>query len=145
MSRFAFPEKYAMRLIENGKGGALAYFNIIDTETGIEYRDVRLIQGKNGVFVSAPFRSYEAKGETKYADYWRASFESDGSRSTKGVAFVEEMAQVAYARYEQEAANGGGNSAPASASGSGQRKAAGGRGPLASAPTTGEKKPELPF
>lgn len=97
--RFKFEGKYAMRVID-GKGSLLAYFNVVDVDLGIEFRDVRLIEGKNGVFVGAPFRSYEDKksGETKYADYWRPAFEDD-ARSEEGMAYVEEMAEAAHEHY----------------------------------------------
>jgi DNA-binding cell septation regulator SpoVG len=99
MSRFKFEGDYAMRVMD-GKGSLLAYFNVIDTEIGIEFRDCRLIEGKNGVFVGAPAREYESKdGETKYSDFWRVSFEDD-ARSEEGMAYVEEMAEAAFEYYE---------------------------------------------
>lgn len=98
MSRFKFEGDYAMRVVD-GKGSLLAYFNVVDTKIGIEFRDCRLMEGKNGVFVGPPFRSYEKDGETKYADYWRPAFDGD-ERNEDGVAYVEEMAEAAYEYYQ---------------------------------------------
>lgn len=59
MSRFVIPAK-GMRLNTSGKSSTLAFFTVIDTKIGIEFRDVQLKQRRDGgVFVSAPFRSYE--------------------------------------------------------------------------------------
>lgn len=107
MARFIFPGKYAMRPMK-GKGKkkskVLAYFNVVDTKIGIEFRDVRLIEGENGVFVGAPFRTYEKNNETKYSDYWRAAYDEDTeARNETGVAYLEEMAEAAYEKYRESA------------------------------------------
>lgn len=110
MARFKFPKKYAMRLNEGAKNkNTLAYFTIIDTELGLEFRDVQLKTGKNGVFVSSPFRSYEDKeGETKYVNFWRASYdEENNSYSEEGMAYTEAMAKAAHKLYLTMADGGG--------------------------------------
>lgn len=68
---FTFPPKFAMRLNTAGTNkSTLAYFNVVNNETGLEFRDVRLIEGKDGRFVAAPFRTYEDKdGKTQFSDF----------------------------------------------------------------------------
>lgn len=144
MSRFKFEGKYAMRVMKKGKGNLLAYFNVVDTELGIEFRDCRLIEGKNGVFVGAPFREYkDSNGETKYPEFWRPAFDGE-ARMEHGMAWVEEMAEAAYEHYQSIAKNGGGDeeeggsrrsSNRGSSSRSSSRSSA--RGP---APTTGASR-----
>jgi DNA-binding cell septation regulator SpoVG len=134
--RFEFRGKYAMR--KQNKGKVIAYFNVVDTEIGIEFRDVRLIEGKNGVFVAAPFRTYKDKEDKDaFSDFWRAAYnEQEEARDERGVAYLEEMAKAAYAFYQTldgSASNsGGGSSRNSSNSGGTERRSA--RGPV---PTTG--------
>jgi DNA-binding cell septation regulator SpoVG len=90
-----------MRLAD-GDGKLLAYFTIIDTELGITFRDFRLLNGSNGVFVTSPYRSYDKDGETKYVQFVEPAYdEQEEARSEAGTAYFDEMAQVAYARYEE--------------------------------------------
>jgi hypothetical protein len=113
MSRFVFPAKYAMRLNTSDKNkSTLAYFTIIDLETGIEFRDCQLKARKDGGhFVSAPFRSYEQDGETKYVNFWRAAYDEDaGAYMESGVAFLEEMTEAALKKYRALSKDGGGSS-----------------------------------
>lgn len=98
MSRFMFPGKRAMRPMNNG-GNTLAYFDFVDTATGLEYRDWRLIDSKKGVFVASPYRAYNSNGETRYSDFVRPAKDGDG-RNEDGVAFFEELAEAAYAEYQ---------------------------------------------
>lgn len=107
MSRFAFPAKYAMRLVEKRDSKVLAYFTIIDTEIGIEFKDVRLMKGKNGVFVAAPFREWQKNGQKQYSDFWRAAWDEEaGERNERGVAYLEEMTAAANELYDK-LSNGG--------------------------------------
>jgi DNA-binding cell septation regulator SpoVG len=149
MSRFEFRGDYAMRP-QSGNGNLLAYFNVIDTETGIEFRDMRLVEGRNGVFVAGPFRSYEDKtsGETKYSDYIRAAYEGD-DRNEKGVQWFEELTQAAYAHFET-LSKGGEKPTPARSSkpAAGARRS--GRGPAPAVGATADNakaagKKQLPF
>jgi DNA-binding cell septation regulator SpoVG len=107
-SRFRFTGKYAMRPLKKGKGNMLAYFDVTDTKLGIEFRDCRLIEGKNGVFVSSPSREYENdEGETKYVNYWGAAYDAENeSRDENGMAYLEELAEAAYAEYERVTSKG---------------------------------------
>lgn len=103
MSRFVIPAK-GMRLNTSGKSSTLAFFTVIDTKIGIEFRDVQLKQRRDGgVFVSAPFRSYERNdGEAVYVNFWRPAYDEDaGAYMEEGMAYVEEMAEVAYERYQK--------------------------------------------
>lgn len=103
MSRFVIPAK-GMRLNTSGKSSTLAFFTVIDTKIGIEFRDVQLKKRRDGgVFVSAPFRSYERNdGETAYVNFWRPAYDEDaGAYMEEGMAYIEEMAEVAYERYQE--------------------------------------------
>lgn len=103
MSRFVIPAK-GMRLNTSGKSSTLAFFTVIDTRIGIEFRDVQLKQRRDGgVFVSAPFRSYERDdGETAYVKFWRPAYDEEaGAYMEEGMAYVEEMTEVAYERYQK--------------------------------------------
>lgn len=78
MTRFRFPGKYSMLPVKDRKN-ILAYFNVLDTELGIEFRDVRLPEGKNGVFVAAPFRTYtDSKGRHQVRRLLAALLQRDG-------------------------------------------------------------------
>jgi hypothetical protein len=111
-ARFIFPGEYDFRLVKPSKGGKggkkkstlLAYFNVRDTQLGIEFRDMRLIEGENGVFVGSAFRTYEnGKGETKYSNYVQAAWDEDtDARDENGVAYFEGIAEAAYAKYKEE-------------------------------------------
>lgn len=103
MSRFVIPAK-GMRLNTSGKSSTLAFFTVIDTKIGIEFRDVQLKKRRDGgVFVSAPFRSYERNdGETAYVNFWCPAYDEDaGAYMEEGMAYIKEMAEVAYERYQE--------------------------------------------
>lgn len=141
---FIFDGAYAMRVVD--KGNIMAYFTTVFTPLGMEFRDVRLIKGKNGAFVAAPFRSYESNGETKYADFWRPAYDkANNARNADGVAFVEAMAEAAMAEYN--ARKGGSQSAGSSSKPAAARKS--GRGPVAPTVTAGDDDEDsgsgLPF
>lgn len=148
--RFQFPEKYAMRLVEKPGGKVLAYFTIIDTEIGIEFRDVRLMKGSNGVFVASPFRDYEKNGKKQYSDFWRAAWDEQSSeRSERGVAYLEEMTEAAKELYERLSSGSGDSESAAprrgkAAAAPAKRSA---RGPV-KPPVVDEdddEEPDLPF
>lgn len=150
MAKFSWPKQYAMRLNTSGKNErTLAYFNIINEDTGIEFRDVRLIEGKEGMFAAPPFRSYEdtKTKETKYADYWRAAFDDDtNARREDGVAFMEAMTQFAVKKYQELLAGAEDEQPTRSTRQSAPAGRRSGRGP---APTVGAEatsgKRALPF
>ena len=139
---FIFDGQYAMRVVD--KDNIMAYYTTTFTPLGMEFRDVRLLKGKNGAFVAAPFRSYESNGETKYADFWRPAYDkANNARNADGVAFVEAMAEAAMAEYDRRK-NGG--SSASSASKPAARKS--GRGPVAPVVAGGEDEDDgsgLPF
>lgn len=139
--RFEFRGEWAMRKQDGGKS-LLAYFNVVDTELGIEFRDVRLIEGKNGVFVSSPFRSYKNKeGKDAYSDYWRAAYDDEGNRDERGSAYLDEMAKAAYAFYQTLDDGKGASSAKSSGT---ARRSARGPVPTVSGSSDNSKK-KLPF
>lgn len=152
--RFQFLGKNPMRILN--KGNFLASFTVTDTEIGIEFRDVRLLKGKNGLFVAAPARAYEDKdGQTQYMDYWRVAYDSDNKeRDTNGMDYVDAMTAAAKAFYESISQDAG--AAPAKRSGASASRTAtrGGRGPIpakakAEAPEVGggktDEDDDLPF
>ena len=61
--------KAKVNVIQNPKGKVKAFASVnIPTEAGdISVNDIRVIDGKNGLFISLPTRPYEEDGETKYA------------------------------------------------------------------------------
>lgn len=143
--RFQFRGPYAMRVQTGSK--ILAYFNVVDSQTGLEYRDMRLIEGKNGVFASSPSRTYKNKEQKDaYSDYVRAAYNDDDTRDENGVAWFEEMAKAAYAFYQTQ---DGANAAPSAAkSAAPARRSA--RGPVptvssGSSDNSGTTGKKLPF
>lgn len=100
-SRFQFPEKYALRVID--KNGLLASFSIIDRELGITFNDMRLIEGKNGVFVASAAREYEPKGGgKKYINYIAPLYDFDSKTTDEnGQAYFDAMTQAALGLYTQ--------------------------------------------
>jgi hypothetical protein len=101
-SRFAFVGKYSMRPMKKGKGGnLLAYFDVVDTKLGLEFRDMRLIEGRQGVFCSSPAREYENdEGETKWVNFWGAAYDAEeGARDEKGMAYMDELSQAAHEEF----------------------------------------------
>lgn len=107
MSRFTIAErkggKSAMRVVN--KKNLLAFFDFKDNDTGLLYRDFKLMNGKNGVFVGAPTgEPYEDKnGETKYPEYISAIYDADekNKRSQAGDEFFKGVAEVAQEEYDK--------------------------------------------
>ena len=104
-ARFTFPGKYAMRLNKKGKGKTRAYFTVVDNKLGVEFRDMRLIEGEDGFFVAAPFRTYEdGDGDTQYFDYFRAAYDTDNeTKDENGMAWFEAICEAAEAKYNDVA------------------------------------------
>lgn len=127
-NRFYIPERL-FRVRDDGT--LLAYFSFVDNETGLEYSNWRLVTGKEGVFVSSPFESYDHKEKgMQYYNYVKPAYDSkaDKNRNPKGVAFMTELSKVAHAFYQTKQ--------------SGAPVAAGsGRGPVA----TEDPDDKLPF
>lgn len=97
MSRFYIPKKYGIRPMRGKKSKLLAFFNIVDTEIGIQFNDMRLMKGKDGVFVGSMSKKFETKdGEEKYTNAIEAAYNvKDKARDENGVAYFEEIAQTA--------------------------------------------------
>lgn len=57
--------KAKVRIIANPKGAVKAFASV-DLD-GLIINDLKIIEGKNGLFVTLPTRAYEDAGETKYA------------------------------------------------------------------------------
>jgi hypothetical protein len=112
MSRFYFPGESAVR-INRGEGSTIAYFSVVDMETGVEYRDMRLMEGgRDGHFVKGPYRQYTVNGETKprFSDYVRAAYdESAGAWNKAGQKWFAELMKAALAEYNRRL---NGNAAP---------------------------------
>ena len=54
--RFKIEGQYSMRVVK--KKSLLAFFSFVDTETGLECFDWRLMKGTNGVFIGPPSRAF---------------------------------------------------------------------------------------
>lgn len=59
--------KAKVNVIPNPKGKVKAFASIILEQGALTINDIRVIDGKNGLFISLPTRPYEEDGETKYA------------------------------------------------------------------------------
>lgn len=128
-SRFDFSDQYSMRIIDDGS--LLAFFNFVDTELGLEFKDWALRDGKNGVFVVSASRQYENNdGETKYSNYVQPNYDFDNNvRDEDGIAYFDELTDAALAEFERRKEEGetGGRkkSKGRKSSGSGNRKSSG--------------------
>ena len=56
-----------VNVIPNPKGKVKAFASITIEQGALTINDIRVIDGKNGLFISLPTRPYEEDGETKYA------------------------------------------------------------------------------
>lgn len=107
MSRFRIAQrkggKSAMRVID--KKNLLAFFDFHDDETGLMYRDFKLMNGKNGMFVGSPTgEPYEDKnGDTKYPEYVSATYDPDEKNKRHPAAdeFFKGLSEAAQAEYEK--------------------------------------------
>lgn len=100
-NRFYFPEKF-FRVRDTGT--LMAYFSFVDNETGLEYSNWRLVSGNQGNFVSSPFETYEHPTEgTKYYNFVKTAYDKkqDSKRSPKGDAYLQDLADAAYAFYQK--------------------------------------------
>jgi hypothetical protein len=88
MSRFI-----VSRVAKIGSGALEGFVNVQDTETGMEYRDIRLFDGSNGRFIKFFEKEYEDKdGKTKYAATLTPIWDEDEEAfSEAGKAFMDEM------------------------------------------------------
>lgn len=114
MARFTFPGKLAMR-VQNGEGKVKAYFNFIDTETGLEYKDWKLMDGENGMFVSAPTgKPYQKEGQAKpvYPPYIMVAFDTNKQKMKAGLNWVAELKDAAIEEYEGRIAGNSRAAAP---------------------------------
>jgi hypothetical protein len=151
MSRFTIATrkggKTAMRVID--KKNLLAFFDFQDNDTGLMYRDFKLMNGKNGPWVGSPTgEPYEDKnGDTKYPEYVSAIYDPDekNSRNPAGDEFFKGVAEVALEEYEKlsDGSTDDDEDAPRK-----PKKKKSGTGPVRSAPrsrTEDEEEDELPF
>ena len=58
--------KAKVKLLENSKSKVKAFVSV--EHEGITINDIKVIDGKDGLFISMPTRSYESDGETKYVN-----------------------------------------------------------------------------
>lgn len=80
------------------KGNLLAFFNVTDLDTGLEYRDLRFLSGTRGKFIGFPSRQYEKDGEQKYSDYVRIA---DKGQNPLGRDWVDELVETCDAELEK--------------------------------------------
>lgn len=102
MGRFFIPEN---RIRVQNEGTLLAFFSFVDNDTGLEYQDWRLIDGKNGPFAASPSgKPYTPKGSDKavYPSLVQPSWdkEAKNNRNPKGVAFMTALTTAAYEAYQ---------------------------------------------
>jgi DNA-binding cell septation regulator SpoVG len=93
--RFKIEGQYSMKVVK--KKSLLAFFSFVDTETGLEYFDWRLMKGTNGVFIGPPSRSYEKDGETRYSDYIRIT---DKNKNEDGKEWFAEVTAAALKKFK---------------------------------------------
>lgn len=150
MSRFTIAErkggKSAMRVIN--KKNLLAFFDFQDNDTGLLYRDFKLMNGKNGVFVGSPTgEPYEDKnGDTQYPKYVDAIYDGDekNKRNPAGDDFFKGVAEVAQEEYDK--LSDGASEEDERPARSSKKKS--GAGPVRSAPrsrSTEDEDDDLPF
>jgi hypothetical protein len=111
MARFTFPGQYAMRVID--KDQLLAFFTFVDTETGLEYRDWKLMTGSNGRYVGSPTgKPYKDKeGKDQYPKFVREAYDVESKKRVQaGVEWFAALLEAAEAEYEQRSAGGSGGS-----------------------------------
>lgn len=142
MARFRFPPRFGMRV--RNDGNTLAFFNFVDTETMLEFKDWKLMNGSNGMFVSAPTGKPYVNGEGKkiFPPYVAVAFEGK-TRSPKGDQWIKELTEAAVAEYNQT----NGSDAPVTSprkSGSGVFEPSGGKKATYDA-SFGAEDDDLPF
>lgn len=91
-----------VRLKKAGTKSLLAYFDFLDTDTGLEYRGWRLFEGARGTFVKSPARPYPNRnGETKYEDFVTPIYNrKTGEFSQQGQDYLADVAAEALRAYE---------------------------------------------
>lgn len=96
VSHFSFDEKFGIR--ESDWDGVLCFVNATFDPLGIEFREIKLMEGKGGKpnWISQPAR--EANG--KYYKYYGPAF-VDGELSEDGMTFFDVMAEAATIAYEE--------------------------------------------
>lgn len=152
MSRFTIAKrkggKSAMRVVN--KKNLLAFFDFQDADTGLTFRDFKLMSGKNGIFVGSPTgEPYEdGKGQTRYPEYISSTYDPDtkSNRSEAGDNFFKTVAELAKEEYDKLSDGGSGSDDEDEAPRTSKKKA--GAGPMRSAPSardTDEEDDDLPF
>lgn len=61
----------------NKPGATLAFFDFVDTQTGVEYRDFVLLKGSNGTFVKSPFKEFEGRDGPARMPFVRAERDNE--------------------------------------------------------------------
>lgn len=151
MSRFTIAKrkggKSAMRVVN--KKNLLAFFDFQDADTGLTFRDFKLMSGKNGIFVGSPTgEPYEdGKGQTRYPEYISSTYDPDtkSNRSEAGDNFFKTVAELAKEEYDK-LSDGGSDSDDEDEAPRKAKKA--GAGPMRSAPRArdeDEDDDQLPF
>ena len=89
------------RMVTKGfTGNTKAFFTVLLGP--IEINDVRLVDGKNGLFVGFPSRKYEHRTEgTKYADIVRLATNDDGKRTKTAETIYNNILKAATEEYKR--------------------------------------------
>lgn len=85
---------------KNLKGAVKAFFTADLGTLSIE--DMKLVEGSNGRFLGFPSRSYEANGETKYADIVRLARDANGKYTSTAQALYDQILVAALAEYDKQ-------------------------------------------
>ncbi len=112
----------------------VAFFNFWDLDSGLEYKDWKLIESAKGKFVASPTgKPYEKEGKTVYPELVKTIYDNDKKEwNAEGNAFFKAVLAAAVNEYERQA-----GAAPEP-----KRSAS---GPVAKAPPAREDEPKLPF
>lgn len=99
---------HPMFRIPKTKTKLLAFFTWVDNDTGLEYSNWRLVEGKNGLFVSSPCEQYDhpEKGPQFY-NYVKAAYDktAENNRNAKGDELIAQVLVAAKAMYAQVSGN----------------------------------------
>jgi hypothetical protein len=143
MARFTIPQrnkKSAMRVIN--KKSLLAFFDFVDNELGLEFKDWKLMKGQHGMFVGSPNAPtyVDKNGKTVYPEYIRPAYDpdADSKRNADGEAYLKELLKTAEAEYETLA----GGSEAAEPSPRGKKS---GAGPIKPKAKAGDEDEACPF
>ena len=93
--RFDFSADFA--IVPLAEGNTLAFLNFVDNESGLRYRDFKLVKGKNGPFVVSSQRQTTKAGKTLWVNAVEAV-----KGNTKGESFFAGILEDAVDAYNKD-------------------------------------------